>query len=70
MSRKTASPWIMALKIWNKEKGGKYTVPKKGTPEYLEVREIMDKIKRGEVKGGWLPILSAVAGPILGALLS
>ena len=66
---KKQSPWIMALQIWNKQRGGKYTVPKKGTSEYQEVRVIMDKIKKGEIKGGFIgPLLAGLAGPILGSL--
>ena len=33
--------WLEALKVWNARRGGKYTIPKKGTPEYEEVRSIM-----------------------------
>lgn len=33
--------WIEALKSWNKKKGGKYTIPKKGTKEYNEVKALM-----------------------------
>jgi hypothetical protein len=35
--------WIEALKSWNKKKGGKYTIPKKGTKEYNEVKALMKK---------------------------
>jgi hypothetical protein len=34
--------WITALKQWNGEKGGPWCVPRKGSPEYDEVRAIMD----------------------------
>ena len=37
------SSWLIALKAWNAKKGGKYTIPKKGSPEYNEVRELMSK---------------------------
>ena len=38
--------WIKALKLWNsKRKGKKYLVPKKGTPEYAQVKKIMAKLK-------------------------
>jgi hypothetical protein len=30
--------WLEALKQWNEEKGGRWTIPKKGTPEYEAVR--------------------------------
>ena len=33
--------WIQALKAWNKKKGGKYSIPKKGTKEYNEVKDMM-----------------------------
>tara|TARA_R100001015_G_C4566967_1_gene125724 strand:+ start:217 stop:402 length:186 start_codon:yes stop_codon:yes gene_type:complete len=34
--------WIQALKAWNKKKGGKYTIPKKGTDDYMEVKKMME----------------------------
>lgn len=34
--------WITALKEWNGAKGGPWCVPRKGSPEYDEVRGIMD----------------------------
>ncbi len=33
--------WFEALKQWNKAKGGKYLIPKKGTKEYNEIRALM-----------------------------
>ena len=33
--------WMEALKAWNKKKGGKYSIPKKGTKEYNEVKDMM-----------------------------
>jgi len=33
--------WVQALKAWNKKKGGKYTIPKKGTKQYMEVKKMM-----------------------------
>ncbi len=33
--------WIEALKSWNKKKGGKYTIPRKGTKEHAEVKALM-----------------------------
>jgi len=33
--------WLESLKAWNAKKGGKYFIPKKGTPEYDAVREMM-----------------------------
>lgn len=33
--------WIDALKEWNKKKGGKYVIPKKGTEGYNEVKKMM-----------------------------
>jgi hypothetical protein len=38
--KKPAGKWIDALKKYND--GKKYTIPKKGTPEYLEVRALME----------------------------
>lgn len=34
--------WIEALKAWNAKKGGKYTIPKKGTKGYKEVKKMMN----------------------------
>ena len=39
-----SSPWIMALKIWNKDRSG-WSIPRKGTDEYKEVREVMDFLR-------------------------
>ena len=33
--------WIEALKQWNASRGGRYTIPKKGSPEHAEVKELM-----------------------------
>jgi len=33
--------WVDALKAWNDKKGGSWTIPKKGTPEYDAVRAVM-----------------------------
>jgi hypothetical protein len=49
--------WVEALKIWNAEHNpGKWCVAKKGSPEYDQVRAIMDKHKKPadekKVKGG------------------
>jgi|TARA_R110000850_G_scaffold146406_3_gene268559 hypothetical protein len=30
-----------ALKAWNKKKGGKYKIPKKGTADYNEIKKMM-----------------------------
>ena len=32
--------WMEALKSWNKKKGGKYMIPKKGSKEYNEIKEM------------------------------
>lgn len=46
---KQPNAWIQALKIYNT--GNKtYHVPKKNTPEYLEVRKIMDELKNKDIK--------------------
>jgi hypothetical protein len=42
--------WLNALREWNKQKGGKYTIPKKGSPEYLEVKKIQEKMKDDNTK--------------------
>ena len=48
--------WIEALKVWNDGRD-KYTIPKKGTPEYDEVKKIM----MGEVHGeGFLDEISVL----------
>lgn len=33
--------WMSALKAWNKKKGGKYQIPKKGSSGYNEVKSMM-----------------------------
>jgi hypothetical protein len=35
--------WFEALKEWNKKKGGKYEIPKKGSKGYNEVKALMAK---------------------------
>lgn len=40
--------WIMALKHWNSMKGGKYKVPKKGSKEYDEVKEVQSSMINGK----------------------
>tara|TARA_R100000697_G_scaffold3191_1_gene7107 strand:+ start:3179 stop:3292 length:114 start_codon:yes stop_codon:yes gene_type:complete len=35
--------WMEALKAWNKKKGGKYKIPKKGSKEYNEIKDMMKK---------------------------
>jgi len=35
--------WVEALKKWNKQKGGKYKIPKKNSKEYNEVKKLMNK---------------------------
>ena len=65
--RTKKSAWIHALRIWNKEKGGKYVVPKKGTKEHAEVKAIMDK---GLQEGGFLgSLLGGLASVVLPGLL-
>jgi hypothetical protein len=62
------SPWIAALKVWNKQAGnGKWVVPKKGTAEYNQVVQIMNKIKGGQIEGDGVigNILSGIIGNIL-----
>jgi hypothetical protein len=39
--------WVEALKVWNKSKGGKWSIPKKGTKQYDEVRALMAGKQRG-----------------------
>ena len=38
--------WLKALKEWNAKKGGKYTIPKKGSPEYDAVKKIQSKSEK------------------------
>ena len=33
--------WIDALRIWNQDNGGKWCIPRSGTPEHAQVLEIM-----------------------------
>ena len=40
--------WLEALKLWNDDKI--YTIPKKGTKEYLEVKKLMEALKKKEKK--------------------
>lgn len=35
------TPWVDALKIYNSQHGGKWSIPRKGTPEYEAVQKIM-----------------------------
>lgn len=50
------SAWRDALKAWNGKRSGQWCVPRKGTPEYTEVRAIMaasaPKAKKGRKVGG------------------
>lgn len=43
------SLWVQALRIWNKgereTKGAAWSIPRKGTEGYDEVREIMDYLR-------------------------
>jgi hypothetical protein len=39
--KKGGMSWMEALKAWNKKKGGKYSIPKKGTSDYNEVKAMM-----------------------------
>jgi len=41
--------WLEALKSWNSKKGGKYTVPKKGSKEHAQVVKLM---KGGSILSG------------------
>jgi hypothetical protein len=48
--------WLEALKKWNAGRDGAYTVPRKGTPEHAEVKEMMEggsKRPGGYVKLLW-----------------
>lgn len=40
--------WIFALKHWNSMKGGKYQIPKKGSKEYDEVKEVQNSMINGD----------------------
>lgn len=42
--------WIEALKEWNTKQGGKWCIPKKGSPEYDAVKKIMGGGKAEEKK--------------------
>jgi len=38
--------WILALKEWNSKQTGKYRVPKKGSPEYEQIKRIQMKMSK------------------------
>lgn len=40
-AKKPTNKWIKALRLYHDKHGGKYTVPKKGTTAYDEVKKIM-----------------------------
>src|SRR6056300_1398694 len=43
---RSKSNWIMALQLWNKKyNSGSFLMPKKGTPEYDQVKEIQSKLE-------------------------
>jgi hypothetical protein len=33
--------WFQALKKWNDKKGGKWSIPKKGSSDYNEIKSLM-----------------------------
>jgi hypothetical protein len=35
--------WLEALKQWNAQHGGKWVIPKKGSPEHAEVKAIQEQ---------------------------
>ena len=39
--KKGGMSWMEALKAWNNKQGGKYTIPKKGSKEYNEIKSMM-----------------------------
>ena len=45
--------WLVALREWNNSKGGAYTVPKKGTSEYAEVKQLTEKAKEDAMNAKW-----------------
>ena len=59
--------WLDALKIFNREHTGKWCIPKKGTPEYQTVVDIMngkhmrrqEKIQGSGIIDDWLKKISA-----------
>lgn len=42
--------WLAALKEWNTRKGGCWCIPRKGTAEYEQVKEIMDDMFEGQLE--------------------
>ena len=38
--------FILAIKEYSKKKGIKYAIPKKGTPAYMEVKKIAERMKK------------------------
>ena len=39
--KKGGMSWMEALKAWNKKQGGKYSIPKKGSKDYNEIKAMM-----------------------------
>ena len=54
---KKSSLWIDALKAYSS--GKKYTIPKKDTDQYREVRALMEKMRVGE------PVREAIVAPVV-----
>ena len=54
--KKKPNFWFLALKVWNNKRSGmKYLIPKKGTPENAEVRQLADKMKERYLRTGEYP---------------
>lgn len=48
--------WLEALRRWNASRGGRYTIPRKGSPEHAEVCELMEG---GSRSSGYVKLLYA-----------
>lgn len=46
MPQKKDNTWASAVKIWNKKNKNLYCIPKKGTPEFKEVKAIQKRLKK------------------------
>jgi hypothetical protein len=42
--KRPPSSWMKALKEFNTSKGGSWSIPKKDSEEYLEVKKIMERL--------------------------
>jgi hypothetical protein len=43
--KRKASSWVEALKVYNSQHGDVWVVPRKGSPQYQEVKVIQERLK-------------------------